>query len=88
MKTPGLKRVSSHSPSAGQPRVVAFVSGPRSAALEAVGPIYPTKSTPWTCAPEATSNLVHPLLNGSAWLYPDFENAETFTIQLVTAGVI
>jgi Helix-turn-helix domain len=36
--------------------------------------------------PEATSRSFW--LNGSAWQYPDFENAETFVKRLVHAGLI
>ena len=36
--------------------------------------------------PEATSRSVW--LNGSAWQYPDFENAETFVRRLANVGVI
>jgi hypothetical protein len=36
--------------------------------------------------PDATSRSFW--LNGSAWEYPDFENAETFIKRLVTTGVI
>ena len=36
--------------------------------------------------PEATSRSFW--LNGSAWEYPDFENAETFVKRLVQEGFI